>query len=145
MLPVAGIISLADTALQTWNRISEAHAPQKPGADFQAILNKLSAANAVNGAVRSSNTCPASLQSQLATLPEVGNVLRGAAPGSRLIFSISAEGQLSQVLPNGSLAPVALSADSQRLVNLWANSGGESQVVAMQTQPEISGVSSLPR
>lgn len=117
MLPVAitGIVSLADTALQTWNRIAESHPSAKSDSkvEFHSMLDKV-----MNGPQRlgSGPSCAQNLQSRVSALPEIQGALKTALPGSLMIFSVTPNGNLFQVLPGGEQRPVALSMDSQAIL-----------------------------
>jgi len=138
MLPFAipGIVSLADTALKTWNRITETQAATKaqPTVDFLSLLQK---ASNVSGAGAVQNPAAANLangqdfQSRFAALPEVKSVLSASTPGAQVNFSVSPEGNLYQTLPSGGQQQVSLSAESQALFRQWAVAGNSGTPMAL--------------
>ncbi len=130
MAPIlaTGLASLADTVLQNLTRRPQATAPTQNQVDFQAMLDKTASSLAaqVNARLATPLTADASKQ-RLEALPEVQAALAGTLPGQQMTFSISSDGQLSRVLPNGAKETLVLDAQSKALVQQLAsavNQGG---------------------
>ncbi|MDD5348806.1 MAG: hypothetical protein PHQ12_01225 [Chthoniobacteraceae bacterium] len=102
---VSGISSLAQSALATWNRITEPKAAQETPSPvaFQAVLNQ--AVTAGRGT--------ADIQRQLSALPEVKAALAASGTEAGAPFILAPDGTLSRVLPNGGTQSLSLSAESQ--------------------------------
>lgn len=127
MIPVAitTLAPLANTALETWNRMSEArenaqvqNAKSAAQQDFRVLLAK---ASAVGGATAAANpqfqaNLQQQFQKQISELPEVRGLLAASQPGTQLQLSLSSQDGLSLALPGGAKQPIILSDSSKALI-----------------------------
>jgi hypothetical protein len=130
MAPIlaTGLVSFADNFLQNLTSRPQAAAPAQNQVDFQAMLDKTASSIAaqLNAQLATPLTAEA-VKQRLGELPEVQAALAGTLPGQQMTFSISADGQLSRVMPNGAKETLALSSQSRSLVQQLAtaiNPGG---------------------
>ena len=128
-LLIPAVASLADTVLQTFNRTPNAQAAtQSQQVDFQALLEKTASTLASRLAAQPAQPLTAdAVKQRIGNLQEVQSALAGSLPGQQTTFAISADGQLSRVLPNGAKETLVLSSQSQALVQQLAasiNPGG---------------------
>ena len=127
MIPLAipAAVSLANTAVATWNRMADARAAAKaqpqPVVDFQSLLRQQGGAG--DGQA---------LAQKLKAVPEVAAALAGQPAGARVNFAATADGSLYQVMPGGAVQKIALSAQSQAAVRqLSSGAGGASGVIGV--------------
>ena len=121
-LLIPAVASLADTVLQNFHRTPNVQAVAQTQVDFQALLEKTASDLATRLASQTQPLTAEAVKQRLGNLPEVQAAFAGVLPGQQVTFAISAEGQLSRIMPNGAKEMIVLSSQSETLVRQFAAS-----------------------
>ena len=158
MIPLAipAIASVASTALETWGRVAEVNANARAqsaakvagagAGDFATLMEKAKGVASAFQAQVNGVPTQAEISKQVASLPEVKAVLNSDFPGTQVSLSVSGQNKLERVLPGGTKQEIALSPESQAVMNqLAARSGGVLPAQLQFTTEGVQPVAQWPR